>query len=415
MQQQLKAIDRLIHQHEIKKAEVLTAKHLRLSQSPEDRSQFLMRRARIRLLSDRPDDALSDLETILKLDNHSINRNMLLEMQGDCYLTRFETSSVGFADRSDTVKAQNTYETIINNSPDYANIGWVHYQLGRIALTNNDVDRAETQIHRALLMPSHVPPLVAYCFERLGFIAFYEHRDLFRALGFLDKAAFTYPPHEPRAWLVQVHMLRSRVLRDMHQLNRAIGAAEKAVQIASNAGIEARMDLAEALMTVAELLSSVTGREQEIVSHIQQFLQISKKPLGVDVTWSRAHEMLGDACFALQQYAEAIDAFNTTLQYNPYHPWSISLYYRIARSYYQMRDYARAIETIHQMQSAASSEGETIDDYRVYDVLGNAQFALGNYAAAADAYQIALDLAPANAENVAKIRTYYQYTQNLMA
>lgn len=414
MQQQFKIIDRLITLRDIKKAEVLIAKHLRTVHAPQDHNQLLMRRARIRLMGGRPDDALVDIESIQTSDHNDIDDYELLELQGDCHLACFEGSTVGFANRNDTVQAKTNYTRILNDSPDYANSGWLHYQLGRIALTDNDVPLAETHFNKALLLPSQVPSLVAYCFERLGFIAFYEQRDLFRALGYLDKAHYTYPVHEPRIWLVQVHILRSRVLRDMNRIATAVSAAEQAVQIASSGGTEARSALTEALLTMGELLASSTGREADVIASIQQFLQISKKPLGVDVTWSRVHEMLGDAYFALKQYQEAIQAYSTTLQYNPYHPWSMSLYYRIARSYYQLHNYVKAVDAIEQMQRIAASEDEAIDDYRIYDVLGNAQFALGNYTAAADAYATALALAPANANNLEKIRTYYRYTQNLL-
>jgi cytochrome c-type biogenesis protein CcmH/NrfG len=49
----------------------------------------------------------------------------------------------------------------------------------------------------------------------------------------------------------------------------------------------------------------------------------------------------------------------------------------------------------------------------VYDVLGNAHFALKRYAEAVEAYRIALQIAPPNAENVDKIKTYYQFAQEL--
>jgi cytochrome c-type biogenesis protein CcmH/NrfG len=59
------------------------------------------------------------------------------------------------------------------------------------------------------------------------------------------------------------------------------------------------------------------------------------------------------------------------------------------------------------MLKLASDEEQSIDDYRVYDTLGNAQFALGHYENALKAYQTALQMAPSNAENLQKIRSYY--------
>jgi tetratricopeptide (TPR) repeat protein len=142
-------------------------------------------------------------------------------------------------------------------------------------------------------------------------------------------------------------------------------------------------------------------------------MQYSKKPLGVDVTWSRVHELLGDAYFQLGQFMMAADAYEAALQHNPYHPWEISLHYRIAQSYYQQNDYAQAIAAVNRLIAAATAEDEQVADYRVHEILGNAQFALGQYADAVISYQRALDLAPAKAEGVDKIRQYFQFAQEL--
>jgi tetratricopeptide (TPR) repeat protein len=179
----------------------------------------------------------------------------------------------------------------------------------------------------------------------------------------------------------------------------------------ASSGAGSTEGLAEALFTAGEF--AVSLKDAEGYLSVQQFLQVSKRPLGVDVTWSRVHEMLGDAYFRLGQYDEATSSYLAALQFNPYHPWEISVYFRIGRSYYQKRDYVRAVDAIQRMLDAAQAEGEDIRDYRVYDVLGNAEFALGNYEKAANAYLAALKIAPPNTENLEKIRTYYQYAQEL--
>jgi tetratricopeptide (TPR) repeat protein len=146
---------------------------------------------------------------------------------------------------------------------------------------------------------------------------------------------------------------------------------------------------------------------------LQHFLQISKKPLGVDVTWARVYEMLGDAYFKTGQYSAAAGSYQAVLQFNPYHPWEVSLYFRIARSYYQQGDYERAVQSVNRMLEAAQAEGQTVSDYRVYDVLGNAQFALGKYDDALEAYRTALHVAPPNADNLDTIRAYHDFAKEL--
>jgi tetratricopeptide (TPR) repeat protein len=413
MQEQSRLIEELLLKREVKKVEIVIARVLRSNIPNKARAQFLTYRARARLISARPEDAIDDLLAAQTLIPEDFQQPEQLELLGDCYFARFEKASVGFADRNDTLQAGSLYQKVIEIFPDYANLGWVYYQLGRIALTDNHIGQSEIYFRQALFTPSQIGQLTAYCYERLGFTAFYERRDLNTALGFLNKAIDTYPNGENKGWLAQVHTLRSRVLRDMQNYGQALMAAETAVEVAATAGIEGRSSLIEALLTAGELLTGLDGRERDVVNYLQEFLQISKKPLGVDVTWSWVHEMLGDAYFRLGQYESAAEAFRAALQFNPYHPWEVSLHYRIARSCYQKRDYEAAVRAIKQMLAAAETEGEPVRDYRVYDVLGNAHFALKRYAEAVEAYRIALQMAPPNAENVDKIKTYYQFAQDL--
>ena len=413
MQEQSRVIEDLLLKRDLKKVEIFIARALRSKIPDNDRAQLLTYRARARLIGARPEDAIDDLLAVRNLLPEDFEQPEKLELLGDCYFARFEQASVGFADRNDTLQASTLYQQVIEHFPAHENLGWIYYQRGRIALTDNHIGQAEIYFRQALFTPSQISQLTAYCYERLGFTAFYERRDLNAALGFLNKAIDTYPMGENKGWLVQVHTLRSRVLRDMHNYEQALAAAEMAVEVAVAAGPEARLSLTEALLTAGELLAGLDGRERDVVNYLQEFLQNSKKPLGVDVTWSRVHEMLGDAYFRLGQYENAADAFRAALQFNPYHPWEVSLHYRIARSCYQKRDYEAAVRAVKQMLAAAETEGEPVRDYRVYDVLGNAHFALKRYAEAMEAYGIALEMAPPNAENVDKIKTYYQFAQEL--
>jgi tetratricopeptide (TPR) repeat protein len=412
MQEQVRVIESLLGKREIRKAEILLAKALRGS-GLDDYSQveLLVCRARTRLLSARPDDAIDDLLTVRSMMENAADTPSFLELLADCYLARFELSSVGFADRNDAAQAQALYRQILEQFPTYGNRGWVHYQLGRVQLTLSCIDEAVACFQEALLAPSEESALTAFCYERLGFATFYERRDPEGALGLLNKAVDTYPASAERLWLVQVHVLRSRVLREMYKFDKALQAAETALLVASTSRSETKMGLAEALFTVGELLSKLEGRERDVVGYLQQFLQVSKRPLGVDVTWSRVYEMLGDAQFKLSQYEDAASSYLMALQFNPYHPWEVSVYYRVARCYYQQRNYGKSVEAINRMLTAAKAEGQDVRDYRVYDVLGNAEFALGNYAKAAEAYQAALRIAPPNAENIEDIRTYFRFAQ----
>lgn len=410
MIEQFNLIDDLLAHREIKKAEILIARSMRATLSPEEHAGTLIRRARARLLGGRVDDALHDLNTVRLQYPEAFDKPETLELLGDTHFARFELASVGFADRSDTTQALEAYEQILNNYPHYENLGWILYQRGRIMLTENRVEEGVTCFQKTLLNPSSLPALTAYCFERLGFVAFYEERNSKQALAFLNKAVNTYPNSEPRLWLAQVHTLRSRVLREMHDYEQALQAAETAIEVALAAGNEGKPGLADASLTAAEVAAELEGREKDVINYLQHFLQNNKKPLGIDVTWSRVHEMLGDVQWKLSQPAAALASYEAALQFNPYHPWELSLYYRIARCYYQLQDYEKAVEAINNLLDAADDDGQAIHDYRVYNVLGNAQFALGRYNEAQQTYRQALEIAPSDADNLDRLREYYRFS-----
>jgi tetratricopeptide (TPR) repeat protein len=410
MIEQFNLIDDLLARREIKKAEILIARSMRTPLSPEEHAGTLIRRAKARLLGGRVDDALHDLNTVRLQYPEAFEQPETLELLGDTHFARFELASVGFADRNDTTQALEAYERILNEHPHYDNLGWILYQRGRVMLSENRVEEAVECFQKTLLNPSHLPALTAYCFERLGFVAFYEERDFKQALTFLNKAVNTYPNSEPRLWLAQVHTLRSRVLREMHNYDQSLQAAETAIEVALAAGSEGKPGLADASLTAAEVAAELDGREKDVINYLQQFLQNNKKPLGIDVTWSRVHEMLGDVQWKLGQPSAALASYEAALQFNPYHPWELSLYYRIARCHYQLQDYEKAIETIDYLLGAAAADGQTIHDYRVYNVLANAQFALGRYNEAQRTYRQALEIAPSNAENLDKLREYYRFS-----
>ncbi len=410
--EQYRNVDDLLNKRDIKRAEVLIARYMREELSVQERVRLLITRARARLLSARVDDALEDLQLARTLLPDEFFSPLTLELLGDCHFARFELASVGFADRNDTAQALAAYERINLEFPTYGNRGWIHYQLGRVLLTDNRITDAVERFQQALLAPSTVAALTAYCYERLGFVAFYEHREFNLALSFLDKAVATYPTHEDRLWLVHVHTLRSRVYREMRAYDSAVDAANAAIGVASTG--DGKAGLSDALLTSAETLALLEGREREVITHLQQYVGISKRPLGIDVTWSRIHEMLGDAYFKTNQLPTAVAAYEAALQFNPYTPWETSLLYRIARTHYALGEYERSVQAIQKMFKAAEADGEVVNDYRAFNILGNSYFALGSYVQAAHAYETALQIAPANADSLDKIKQYHQFSLDLI-
>ena len=118
-------------------------------------------------------------------------------------------------------------------------------------------------------------------------------------------------------------------------------------------------------------------QEVAAIPLLEEFLQLSKQPPGIDVSWARAHELLGEAYFRCARYQDAVHAYRLALHHNPYSPWSSTLRYQLACAYYQSGDYDRTCECLGQLIAAEADEGGAIQDFRVYDLLGNAHFALG--------------------------------------
>ena len=406
-------IDGLLDAHEVKKAEILIAKQLRAEPSIELRAQLLLRRAQARLDGSHPDDALEDIQTARALQSELEDQPFIWSLLGDIYFARFELSPVGFVERSDADQALAFYQKVIDQCPTYENLGWVLYQKGRVLLTADCVDDAIACLQDALVQPSQVTALTAFCYERLGFVYLFDRRDAVTALSFLDRAAVTYPPSESERWLGQLHILRSRALRESNDHEEALNAAEEALHIMGRLGGEMRSGQQDAHLALGEILADMPGHEAESVEHLQQFLQLGRKPLGVDVTWSRVNELLGDMLFRLERYHDSVDAYNNALNFNPYHPWEPTLYYQIARCYYRLRAYEKTVSIIYQMQKTVVEESETITDYRVFHLLGNAHFALEQFSDAVTAYEQAVILAPTLAEDLQKIQTYLRFAEEL--
>jgi len=404
-------IEEQIQQGEIKKAEIILSRLLRSARDKESITVGLIYRARIRLLTNRPDEAVSDLLAAKENDPASFEGQVnLIRLLADAYLAQFEQSQVGFADRTDIQQAEDLYRIILHKFEAYDEMGWVYYQLGRIALISSNTTLARQYLEKALFSVSSLPTLIAFVFERLGFLEYYEERNAKQALVFLNKAADTYPASASPTWLSQLHILRSRVLREIdHQ--GAIDAVEKALEIIAGMDSSAeRQVFGEASLVMAELHSELDINHEKIVAHLQQFFGTSKRPVGVDVTWSRAYEMLADAYTALQQYDKSIAAYQSALQYNPYHPWEDSIRYRIARSYYRMQDYEHTVDLLIDMLQTGKEANPEYQDFNTYNLLGNAYFAQKKYALAAEVYAQALEMAPPGMD-ISQTRSYLELAQ----
>jgi tetratricopeptide (TPR) repeat protein len=319
-----------IREHDSKRAEISIGRLLRTDLSPLERARIHIYRAQSRLLTLRPDEALDDIHYAEALFTDILKEPFTQEAYGDAYLQRFETASAGFADKTDVQRALSIYEILIQKFPDYDNLGWIYYQLGRAALVNNTPDEARDAFYKGLFNPSNVKSLTAYCYERLAFIALYEDRRAHYALTMIDKAIDTYPSKETNVWLVQAHLIRTKILREIN-IERTLASARFTTNLAASDNSFGKGFMADILFSIAEIYSKCQGYERDTVTTLQQFCQTSRRPVGVDVTWSRAHEMLGDAHYALSAFDSALHAYELCLHYNPDHPWGDAIRERITQ------------------------------------------------------------------------------------
>ena len=416
MDRRFQEIAEALEKNDVKRAEVLIAKDLRQNNTPLERAMLLSMRANARLKTSKPDDALEDVQTAIALQDPSYQTLPETKaLLGDIYFTRFELAPVGFTDRADADTALQHYKDVISTAPDYKEIAWVYYQAGRVELSQNNVEKAAEYFNRSLEAPSHPANVHAMSYERLGFIELFEHRDPSLALSCFKQAIATHPHEGDTGWRVQLHIRISRAYLELEQHEEALASAHTALtEIQNSASRSLRVMMPEAHMAIGDVLAVIPGKEAEAIKHYSRFLQSSKRPPGIDVTWSQIHQTLGQLTFRLERYAEAIDAYEKALAFNPYHPWEINLRYQIARCHYRLRAYERSVSAIEELQKSAASEETPIADWRVFNLLGNAYFALEKPENAISAYQQALELAPPGVAGLDKTQIYLRFSEELL-
>ncbi len=410
----LNDIDEALARKEIKKAEVMLARLLRGKNfNSEERAALLVRRARARLEGARPDDALEDLETASALDESIPKDVKTWILRGDIHFARFELAAFGFADRADSDQARECYQQVLASTPESAQLSWVHYQLGRILLSENNVEKAVSHFEKALDFSPVPPNIHALSYERLGFIALFEYRQAEKALEYFNQAIKIYPSGDDPGWLVQLYLRISRAYLESGKHQEALDTARRALRGIQD-GATHRAALPEAHFALGEVLAAMQGSEAEAIEHYLRFLQSSKRPPDIDVTWSKVHETIGNLSFRLERYQQAKAAYEKAMEFNPYHPWEVNLRYQIARCYYRLRDYEHAVEAIEKMKKLGENDSAPITDWRVYNLLGNGYFALEKYKLAAEAYRHAIELAPPAAAGLEKAHIYLRFSEELM-
>jgi tetratricopeptide (TPR) repeat protein len=421
----LQEIDDALAEYDLKRAELAIAKSIKAELSPAQRAALLQRRAQLRLSDARPDDGLEDLTTAVALDPALQSLPQTYILWGDLYLARFELAKLGFANREHIQEALASYRQVVEQFANHtSSLARVYYQLGRIYLILGQVEAAQAHFDQALQYPAQPSALHSMAYERLGFIALFEQRQPQRAIYYFKQALGSITPDSERwQWIIQLHLRLSRAYAEQTEGLLAAQHIRQALQMAiaySNVNLAI---LPEAYLSSADILSLLTGFEDESIEYYLKFLQSSEKPPGIDVTWSRVYEQIGLLSLRLAQTStpsqgqfrkwtqQAIHAFEKALQSNPYHPWEGALCYYMAQSHYQLQQFDRAIGLLEELEKSAPSLAGLLEAWRIALLKGHAYFAQAYYLQARAAYRHALDLAPTTLHNKAAIQGYLHFAE----
>jgi len=392
--------------NDLRNSEYALTRSLRHELELEARISVLIKRTRLRLRLQQLEGAWEDICALHELPIASERLASVLELEADYYLAIFEWASVGFADQAALRRATTIYNSILESADNSQMSGWIHYQLGRCYMLLMDFQLAVQEFHQALVLPgdrSH-PELTSYCYERLGYITYYEYRNPSEALLYLERSLDTYPNTADTLWQVPVYLLYARVLRELYALEDALRATRLALAIATRIGEKSL--IAESLLLLSDLLAKTHDNNQEIINVITNYMQFKMRPIGVDLTWGSLNDLLGDAYAHLWQYNNAIEAYQDALYFNPDHLSEAQIQLKIVCCYYQLKQYKQVVESVMHLLNVSKKENYIHIEGSLYELLGNACFALKQYQAAINAYEKSISLDTFSQSNRSTLYAY---------
>jgi tetratricopeptide (TPR) repeat protein len=373
-----------------------------------DYPDVILLRAKYAYLIQDFNECIHLLKPLIETDNPNA-----LDLIASAYFSRYQHAPIGHARRSDADNALKYYHLLINKFPKYDDIAWTYYHIGTILNTLNQKDSACACFRNSLNLPAKNTLIKSYAYERLADYEFYVRRDFKQAFHLLELALAIHDNSEDTRWIIDAYLFRARIQQVLKQPDEIYQSIEIAIHHARSYFRDDTNELAEILFISAELLAQVESHEEQSAHYMEEYLRLRPKPDGIDVSWSRGNEIIANVRFAEGNYDEALVAYKATLQYNPYHPWNLNIHYQIALCYYQQGLYQKCIDTIEHLLNIAHRDNIIMSDYRVYDVLGSAQFALGNFKEASESYQEALSLTPPQPNVIDKIKLYWHYSLQL--
>lgn len=325
----------------------------------------------------------------------------------DVLLDRHASAHVGFANHDDIVLARDLYISLTQETVDFGLRAWWYFRLGHTLYALNDVPQAHRAFIQAVSQSDVHPILRAYGYERLGYLAYYENRDGTQARIWLQTAIGMFDEQISVLWRAQVHLLQAQVLRSLGEMSDVKDLLRKTITLIDLNGVPQPSEKRAILFKIGQLFTEIDAGEDEAIACLRRVEQMSGDHASIDVTLSQVLELLGNIYFSRERYYEAHSAYTRSLEHNPDHPWYEQIHYRLALCEYLFGDYTHTVNRIRQMAS-----NETLD-YRWYDLLGNALFALERYNEAHSAYCLALENDQMGADERQKVVLYKGFSEQL--
>jgi tetratricopeptide (TPR) repeat protein len=250
-------------------------------------------------------------------------------------------------------KAQQICDTVITQTSDVNEKGFLYYQLGLIKFRQGEYLEANSfynlslEIRQKTLPTEHID--VAACYNEIGLV--YEKIDQYsKALSSLEKAFEIYektlPPNDPL--LATCNNNIGRVLCQIGEYSKSILCYEKALEIYLNTLPSNHSNIVAAYINIGSVHENM-GEYEKAISSFEKIIAIYKQnlpPNHLDMANLYAHigsvyEKMSEYSIAISYYETAIEIYEENLLSN--HSDLAVLHNNIGLVYFQRGDHFKAL------------------------------------------------------------------------
>ncbi|CAF1008750.1 unnamed protein product [Rotaria sordida] len=296
-------------------------------------------------------------------------------------------------------KAQQVCDTVINQTSDDGEKGFLYYQYGLIKFHQGEYVEANSYYYLSLKIlqktfsPEHID--VAMCYNEIGLV--YEKLNKYsKALSFLDTALEIYEknlPTENDPILMNLNKNIARIYFQKGDYSKSILYYEKIIEIYNNNLSPKHPDIIASYKNIASVYEKMNDYPKAI-SSLEKIISIHSDMAELYNNIGSLYEKSNELSIALSYYEKALEIYEETLSSN--HSELAACHKNIGRIYFQRDDYLRALssyEEAHEIYRKIfpSNHPQLADSYTchgaVYKKMGNYMKALLYYEKAWETYQ----------------------------